>query len=179
MMLQIQHRRSDDVDIFLPDPQLLPYLDPGLHDFKFEIMPSDYRGDGSNFLKLAFEGIGEIDFIVSPSMTGTPSTRRMVEGEQVDVETLAEIITKKVHFRGSHIKPRDIFDIAAAGRCERAAIVESLRDYRNDVAATLTAIDRLSPDFVAATIAALAIDDAFRPVAATALDETKQLLRAI
>jgi hypothetical protein len=142
-------------------------------------MPSDYRGDGSNFLKLAFEGLGEIDFIVSQSTTPMPFVRRTVEGEEVDVETLAEIITKKVHFRGSHIKPRDIFDIAAAARSERAAIVESLREYRNDVAATLTAIDRLNPDFVAATIAALAIDDAFRPLATTALKETRELLRAI
>ena len=43
MMLQIDHRRSDDIDIFLQDPRLLPYLDPKLHDFEFEVMPSDYR----------------------------------------------------------------------------------------------------------------------------------------
>jgi hypothetical protein len=27
MMVQIDHRESDDVDIFLPDPQSLPFLD--------------------------------------------------------------------------------------------------------------------------------------------------------
>jgi len=179
MMLQINHRRSDDIDIFLTDPQLLPYLNPELHDFTFEVMPSDYRGDGSNFLKLAFEGLGEIDFIVSQSTTPMPSVRRTVEGEEVDVETLAEIITKKVRFRGSHIKPRDVFDIAAAARFERTPIVDALRGYRNDVAATLTTIDRLNPDFVKATISALAIEEAFRPVAMTALEETRDLLRAI
>jgi hypothetical protein len=179
MMLQLKHRRSDDIDIFLPDPQLLPYLDPKLHDFKFEIMPSDYRGDGSNFLKLAFDGIGEIDFIASPPMTDMPSTRQTVEGEEVDVETLAEIITKKVHFRGARIKPRDIFDIAAAARSEPAAIIEALRAYRNDVVATLAAIDRLNPDFIRATIAALAIEETFQPVALTALEETRDLLRAV
>jgi len=42
MMLQINHRRSDDIDIFLPDAQFLPYLDPKLHDFEFDIMPSDH-----------------------------------------------------------------------------------------------------------------------------------------
>jgi hypothetical protein len=36
MMLQIDHRESHDVDIFLPDPQFLSYLDPKLHDFKSE-----------------------------------------------------------------------------------------------------------------------------------------------
>jgi hypothetical protein len=28
MMIQIDHRDSEDIDIFLPDPQLLPFLDP-------------------------------------------------------------------------------------------------------------------------------------------------------
>ena len=81
MMLQINHRRSDDIDIFLPDAQLLPYLDPKLRDFDFEVTPSDYQGDGSRFLKLAFEGLGEIDFIVSPTVTSMPTTQRTIEGE--------------------------------------------------------------------------------------------------
>jgi len=49
MMLQIDHRESQDVDIFLSDPQLLPYLDPQKRDFRFEIWPTDYDGDGSSF----------------------------------------------------------------------------------------------------------------------------------
>ena len=61
MMLQIDHRESRDVDIFLRDPQLLSYLDPKLHDFKFEIFPADCDGDGSGFLKIAFKDIGEIE----------------------------------------------------------------------------------------------------------------------
>jgi hypothetical protein len=39
MMLQIDHRESHDVDIFLPDPQLLPFLDPKLHDFELKSCP--------------------------------------------------------------------------------------------------------------------------------------------
>lgn len=64
MMLQIGHRESRDVDIFLSDPQLLPFLDPQKRDFDFEIQPSDHIGDGTGFLKLAFE-FGEIDFIIA------------------------------------------------------------------------------------------------------------------
>jgi hypothetical protein len=73
MMLQIDHRESHDIDIFLPDPQLLPFLDPQTHDFAFEIQPTDYKGDGAKSLKLAFENIGEIDFIVGGSLTSTPT----------------------------------------------------------------------------------------------------------
>jgi hypothetical protein len=64
MMLQINHRESRDVDIFLSDPQLLPFLDPQKHDFEFEIRPTASEGDGARFLKLAFDKIGQIDFIV-------------------------------------------------------------------------------------------------------------------
>lgn len=179
MMLQIGHRQSEDIDIFLQDPQLLSYLDPKLHDFEFEIMPSDYQGDGAHFLKLAFDRIGEVDFIVSVPLTDAPSTRRKVEGEDVDVETIAEIITKKVHFRGAHITPRDIFDIAAAGRSDTSGIVSALRGFRNDVESTLAAIDRLNPEFVKATIAALSISDAYQVAAETALDEAISLLRDV
>jgi hypothetical protein len=107
MMLRIAHRTSHDVDIFLSDPQLLSFLDPGKRDFELEIRPSDYRGDGGRFLKLAFQDIGEIDFIVATTLTSNPSTPELVNGEEVQVETIPEIIAKKIYHRGSTIKPRD------------------------------------------------------------------------
>lgn len=51
MMLQIDHRESRDVDIFLRDPQLLSFLDPQKRDFKFDIVPDERGGDGSTFIK--------------------------------------------------------------------------------------------------------------------------------
>jgi hypothetical protein len=179
MMLQIDHRESHDIDIFLPDAQFLPFLDPKLHDFEFDIRPSDYRGDGAAFLKLAFEGIGEIDFIVGQSLTAPGVTKQTVEGEEVELETVAEVITKKVHYRGASIKPRDIFDIAAASRTDRDAVLEALRTYKDDIARTLTAIERLSLDFVNTAIANLAIKDPFKPVVKTALKEATDLLRSV
>lgn len=179
MMLQVGHRESHDVDIFLPDAQLLPFLDPKTHDFEFEIRPSDYRGDGAGFLKLAFDGIGEIDFIVGQALTTPSTTKQTVEGEEVDLETVAEIITKKIHYRRASIKPRDIFDIAAAAKIDRDAIVAALRAYKNDVASTLAAIERLNPDFVKATISELAIKDRFKLIADTALGDAVGVLRSI
>jgi Nucleotidyl transferase AbiEii toxin, Type IV TA system len=83
MMLQIDHRESRDVDIFLSDPQLLSLLDPQKRDFQFEIPPSDYKGDGARFLKLGFDKIGEIDFIVADALTTSPTKQDTVEGEIV------------------------------------------------------------------------------------------------
>jgi hypothetical protein len=87
MMLQIDHRESRDVDIFLSDAQLLGFLDPSKHDFDFEITPSDYKGDGTGFLKLSFE-FGEIDFIVASSLTSAPTVEATVEEQAVLLETV-------------------------------------------------------------------------------------------
>jgi nucleotidyltransferase AbiEii toxin of type IV toxin-antitoxin system len=179
MMLQIDHRESDDIDIFLPDAQFLAFLDPKLRDFEFEITPSDYTGDGAGFIKLAFDGIGEIDFIVGHALTATPTTKRWIETEDIDLETTSEIIAKKIHYRGASIKPRDIFDIAAAAKHDRDPIVSALKAYKGDVTRTLLAIDRLNPDFVSATIAELAIKDQFKPIADTAINDAKELLRLV
>lgn len=179
MMIQIDHRESHDVDIFLPDPQLLPFLDPTTHDFKFEIKPAEYSGDGRSFLKIAFKDVGEIDFIVGQAMTKCPTIQRDVEGHATYLETVPEIITKKIFYRGSTIKPRDIFDIAAAGQHDADAIKNALSDYRDHVAGALTAIDKLKPDFVRAAIASLAVREKFKPICETAIERTIEILKSV
>ena len=178
MMLQIDHRISHDVDIFLPDPQILPFLDPQKHDFHFEVGPADYKGDGARHLKLGFE-FGEIDFIVAPSLTSYPTTQATVEGEMVLLETIPEIIAKKVYHRGNSIAPRDIFDIAAGSEKHAESIIKELGSYRNNVTSTLAAIDRLKPDFVRAVISQLSIKDPYKLIANVALERTKDILRAV
>jgi hypothetical protein len=179
MMLRIDHRESHDVDIFLSDPQLLSFLDPQKHDFKFEILPTDYVGNGSSFQKLAFQDIGEIDFIVGHAMTPSPTIQITIEGEAILLETIPEIIAKKIYYRGASIKPRDIFDIAAAGEQHADSVIDALRSYRDEVTATLTTIDKLNPDFVSSAIAELAIREKYRSVAETALERAKDILRSV
>jgi hypothetical protein len=116
LMLQIDHRESHDVDLFLDDPQLLGFLDPEKHDLNFELEPTAYYGDGASFLKFTFEGIGEIDFIVSQPLTVQPSHQREIQGEKSLLETVPEIITKKIVHRGSSINPRDILMLLRQGK---------------------------------------------------------------
>ena len=179
MMLQIDHRESHDVDIFLSDPQWLPFLDPQKSDFQFEIRPAGYEGDGASFQKFAFKDIGEIDFIVGRAMTSSPTIEATIEGENTLLETIPEIITKKIYHRGSSIKPRDIFDIAAAGEQHGASVVVALQSYHDEVKTTLKTLDRLNPDFVNAAIAQLSIRDKYRLVAETALERAKAILQAV
>jgi nucleotidyltransferase AbiEii toxin of type IV toxin-antitoxin system len=179
LMLQIGHRESRDVDIFLNDPQLLPFLDPQKRDFLFEIAPSECGGDGVRFLKLAFDKIGEIDFIVAGAMTTSPTKQDVIDGEAVLLDTIPEIITKKIHYRGASIKPRDIFDIAAAGEEHADSVIKGLKGYPNDVAITLAAIEKLNPKFVSAAIADLLIKERYVAIAKRSLGRAKELLQSV
>jgi hypothetical protein len=179
MMLQINHRESRDIDIFLADPQLLALLNPDKRDFTFEQCPSDYSGDGSRFMKLLFDGCGEIDFIVARPMTAVPAVSTMVEGQHVLLETIPEIIAKKIFYRGYNIKPRDIFDIAAIAEQHADAVIEVLRNYPDKVARTLEKIEALNCEFISEAIAGLAIKDQYMAVAKTAVQRAREILRAV
>jgi len=178
MMLQIDHRDSDDIDIFVSDPQVLGYLNPATLDYQFEMSPDGYEGDGSNFIKIKFDAIGEIDFIVAPGLTEKPSIEWLVEGVQINLETVPEIITKKVYFRGATIKPRDIFDIAAAGRNHRDDVVAALAEHPSKVEETLSCMARLNRVFVDDAISQLMVREKFRDQMATAFEDAREILLA-
>ena len=180
MMLQIDHRESRDVDIFLYDPQLLQFLDPRKHDFQFEILSDAYGGDGTKTVKIAFTKIGEIDFIVAGAMTTLPTTAGTIDGEIVLLETIPEIITKKIYHRAAALKPRDIFGIAAAAGQQCAErVIEALRSYPDQVAQALATMEKLNPDFVYLAIAQLAIRDRYKTIAKTAIAKSIEILRAV
>lgn len=178
IMLQIDHRESHDVDLFLNDAQLLPFLDPKNHDFAFEVVPSDYTGDGTSFIKMSFDGIGEIDFIVRQALTDAPTIEREIEGEPTLLETIPEIITKKIVNRGASIKPRDIFDVAAGAEQQADAIIAALRDYPDAVNVVLGKLDELNPEFVNRAIQALMIRDSFREMSRSAIERAKEILKS-
>lgn len=176
MMIQIAHRESHDIDIFLDDPQLLGFIDPSRSRLRFDLMPSDYQGDGSRFQKFAFENLGEIDFIVAGALTPTPFETREVEGRALQLETIPEIITKKVYYRGSEAKPRDIFDIAAAARSQLEPVVNALRAFPEQVSSTRGRLEKLNPEFVDRAIAQLMIMPDYQASSADSLDTALAVL---
>ena len=58
LMLQIDHRESHDIDIFLDDPQILPFLNPETQGYALSRLPDSYESDGARALKLAYENMG-------------------------------------------------------------------------------------------------------------------------
>ena len=119
LMRRHRHRLSTDIDIFLPDPQLLGHLTPRLNP-AVESLTHDYA-EQANFLKLYFPE-GEIDFVVSGFLTASPVTAERIDGRDIRVETSAEIIAKKVWYRGAGFTARDMFDFALIAQREPWAI---------------------------------------------------------
>jgi Nucleotidyl transferase AbiEii toxin, Type IV TA system len=178
LMLHINHRESRDIDIFLRDPQYLSLLDPEKTDFQFDTPASGSSGDGATFLKFAFDQIGEIDFIVATALTYDSAVQTMIEDEPLFLESVSEIIVKKIYHRGSAIKPRDIFDIAAAAEAHGDPIVRELQRYPEKVSQALSAIEKLNRDFVRNAIRDLAITPAFAIVSGSARERAIEVLRA-
>jgi hypothetical protein len=105
-MLRIGHRQSKDIDIFVPDPQYLGYVNPRLSDVA-EQVSSDYE-ENAEFVKF-FLAAGEIDIVVGSALTDHPFDVRSYAGRDIKFETCAEIIAKKMWHRGNQSKARDLF----------------------------------------------------------------------
>lgn len=161
LMLQIGHRTSFDIDIFLDTPQLLGFLDLSRNSFQFDLEPSAFAGDGARFMKIAFEKIGEIDFVASPILTQNGFSTKDILGRKIYLETPAEIISKKIFYRGASATPRDIFDIAAASRDYRDEIVSALRHFPEKVAKSIEAIKKTNRNYINTVISDLQIRPEF------------------
>ena len=177
MMLQIEHRESHDIDLFLDDPQLLGYVSAAVEELEFDIGIPNYNGDGTGHIKIAFEGIGEIDFIVTRHMTDNHAVQTNILNHVVELETIAEIVTKKVRFRGANLQARDIFDIAAACYAGYSDDIENalsaIPKYRIIAAQKL---EELKPDYVNSVISQLMLKPDFKDMSQHSISIAKQVL---
>lgn len=105
LMLELHHRLSDDIDLFIRDPQWIGYLTPRLNDLT-ESRANAYEENAVS-LKLKMEQ-GEIDFIVAMSLLQLPNESH--PNVKFELEPIAEVLAKKLFYRGSLLTPRDLFD---------------------------------------------------------------------
>ena len=105
LMLALDHRISHDIDLFMRDPQWIGYLSPRLND-RFDDVLTGYDENAVS-LKLRFPD-GEIDFIVSMSLLGMPDETS--PETNFLLEPVAEVLAKKLFYRGWALTPRDLFD---------------------------------------------------------------------
>ena len=113
LMLQLGHRRSKDIDIFVNYVEALPLLSPRLNS-RADALAHDYI-EAQNFVKLNLPQ-GTIDFIVAPHLTSDPWHQTDIRGRTVLLETPWEIVIKKLFFRTSTLQVRDVFDAAVVLR---------------------------------------------------------------
>lgn len=109
LMFYYAHRLSKDIDIFVPDPQFLGYINPRIGG-KGENITEQYT-DGAGFVKL-YMPAGEIDFVASATLTTAPFNRFDVLGRSILLESPVEIVAKKLWYRGDRATPRDLLDLA-------------------------------------------------------------------
>lgn len=124
LALKIDHRVSYDVDLFVEDAAFLHALSPNRNSAAREI--TDLWQEPGNYIKLEHAD-GAIDFILAVRQTElTPWLYRFVDRE-IRVEQPAEIIAKKLRYRGSQLLPRDIFDLLAVQRFDPSHILTAVR----------------------------------------------------
>ena len=129
LMLHANHRLSKDIDAFVDDPQYLGIMSPKVT----EVWNCRTWDEAAHYLKLIYAE-GEIDFIVSGPLSGLGTDRSEIDltdlpparNVSIDVEHPAEIALKKMHYRPTMLKPRDIFDIAVADSLDHGALVGNL-----------------------------------------------------
>jgi hypothetical protein len=109
LMFYYEHRKSKDIDIFIPDPQLINYLKPDRNDFVEGLISKHY--DNNDSIKLQFKE-GDIDFVATSPLTKKPYTIENIRGREIKVETPVEIVAKKMFYRGTKALARDLFDLA-------------------------------------------------------------------
>lgn len=119
LMLRIGHRQSKDIDLFVPDPQYLGYVNPRLSDVAEQIS-SDYE-ENAEFVKF-FLTAGEIDIVAGTALTNQPFDVLSHAGRDIKFETCAEIIAKKMWHRGNQARARDLFDLCAVADAEPEAV---------------------------------------------------------
>lgn len=109
LMFYYEHQLSKDIDIFVPEPQFLGYINPRIGG-KGEGITQQYT-DGSEYIKLYLQE-AEIDIVASSPLTSRPFVMHEVIGREVLLETPVEIVAKKLWHRGDRATPRDLLDLA-------------------------------------------------------------------
>jgi len=177
LMLQIDHRESHDIDLFLDDPQVLPFLNPETQAIKLSRAPDSYQA-GTDVLKLAYSDLGEIDFICCEGIITDPTQTTDVRGHAVALETPAEIIAKKVFYRGWSFQPRDMFDLAAvAEHCGADYVIDAIAQCGAEKCEiALAVIDKTNPSYVEGIIEQLMLRETTRDLVSKSRDVSRDLI---
>jgi hypothetical protein len=182
LMLHSDHRLSKDIDAFIDDPQYLGIMSPDVTD----VWDCRTWDKAAHYLKLEFAE-GEIDFIVSNplsdltttfhevDLTDLPAKRKVA----IEIEHPAEIALKKMHYRPTTLKSRDIFDIAVADSIDHEALVGNLNEISDKKSALLKRLGGIDRKFLQSELAELDIQKGWNDQKKTCLETVRSLVELI
>ncbi|HYF07919.1 MAG TPA: nucleotidyl transferase AbiEii/AbiGii toxin family protein [Acetobacteraceae bacterium] len=110
LALRYGHRVSYDVDLFITDAQLIPYMVPRLNDDVAALVGYDVV-ENSASLKVILPH-GDIDVIVGAVLTQPGVTEVEFANAAIPAQTAEEVLAKKMEYRGHAFTHRDAFDLA-------------------------------------------------------------------
>lgn len=126
-MFYFNHRKSFDIDIFINDPQYFAYLSPKFYLEESDFLQNTYIEMGNQITVKTVDNI-KVDFLLAPPLSKQPFSLVEKQGKKYQVETIEEIIAKKIFHRAKERKARDIFDIAFAIDQDRQILKKLLND---------------------------------------------------
>ncbi len=162
-MVHTGHRLSKDIDAFIADPQYLSFLSPRLGGEG--IWNCETFDEAANHLKLIHPE-GEIDFIVARAVTDLPTELKTIPPDEstaagrpvsIDVEHPVETAIKKLAYRGSMLKARDIFDIAVVNSIHPDTLGDNLGHVAHLKGPIVARLSAISADFARQELAELDI----------------------
>lgn len=139
-----EHRISYDIDIFLASADALTDLSPARNPATKALLGAHGYQFPGNYLKLELER-GEIDFILAGRRTDDPTKEYDFEGRTILVETPWECGIKKIFYRSSTFKVRDVFDLAAVIDHDGGRLKPYLSEVEDKLDRLLDRIDALIP----------------------------------
>ena len=182
LMLFADHRLSRDIDAFIDDPQYLACLSPDVVD----VWNCASWDRAAHYLKLKYPE-GEIDFIVSGAISNLQPVGKELDltnirpGRKttIQVDSPAEIALKKMHYRATMLKPRDIFDIAVVDKLAHTTLVANLHEIADKKNHLLQRLDSLNGDYLRAELAELDIQPGWEEENENCLEIVRSIIEQI
>ena len=117
LAIDLEHRISYDIDAFMDSARIVKQLVPVNNHATRAIcwdaarQKANYQYLG-HYLKLILTDVGEIYFLTASSLVDGSTTAFNFNGRIIDRERPCEVIAKKIYYRGTTFKSRDVFDLA-------------------------------------------------------------------
>jgi hypothetical protein len=182
LMIHADHRLSRDIDAFIDDPRYLAQLSPEITD----VWKCSAWDRAAHYLKLKYPE-GEIDFIVTAPISSLPPIEKQIDltgirkGSRptIQLDPPSEIALKKLHYRATMLKPRDVFDISVIDAIDGDVLIANLHEVTEKKDDLLRRLDNIKGDFLQAELAELNIRPAWEKHKKTCLETVRGIVGRI